>query len=242
MTLAPPPPGTGARLELNSPLGPATTARLVAAATAHAPAVIVDHGCGWGSLLLDAIAASPGSRGTGVDVHEPDIERARGLAERRGLADRATFVAGSSTDVRDSADLLINIGAFQAFGTLEQSLHVLAERLRPGGRMLFGAEYWREAPTPAELAVMWEGATADNALALPDVVDRVHAAGWRVLDLHDTTQTEFDAFEVGHLREREEWLLDHPDHPVRDHLDREWTAWLRGRRRPMGFITLLLGR
>ena len=69
----------------------------------------------------------------------------------------------------------------------------------------------------------------------------MHAAGWRVLDLHDTTRQEFDAFEVGHLREREEWLLDHPAHDLRADLDRAWTAWLRGHRRSMGFVTLLLG-
>lgn len=242
MIHTPPPPGTGARLELNSPLGPASAARLVAAATAHAPQVIVDHGCGWGSLLLDALAATPAAHGIGVDVHGPDIERAHDLAEQRALAGRVTFVAGSSAEVTDRADLLINIGAFQAFGTLEEALQALAERLNPGGRLLFGSEVWLSQPSAEELAVMWEGASADDCLEMPDLVDLVHAAGWRVLDLHDSTRTEFDAFEVGHFREREEWLLDHPGHPMEQELDREWTAWLRGRRRPMGFVTLLLGR
>lgn len=238
----PPPAGTGARLEHNSPLGPASAARLVAAATAHAPQTVVDHGCGWGTVLLDVLAASPEGRGIGVDVHGPDIERATSLAEQRGLTQRAAFVAVPSADVTDPADLLINIGAFQAFGTIETALRVLAERLNPGGRLLFGCEIWRARPTEQELALMWDGAALEDCLELPELIDLVHATGWRALDLHESTPAEFDAFEIGHLREREEWLLDHPDHPLRAELDREWDAWLRGRRRPMGFVTLLLGR
>ncbi|WP_161958532.1 class I SAM-dependent methyltransferase [Ornithinimicrobium cavernae] len=242
MTQQPPAAGTGARLELNSPLSAASAARLVAAATAHAPELIIDHGCGWGTLLLDALASVPTAHGTGIDVHAPDIDRAWATAEQRGLTDRVTFVTGSSEDVRDRADLLISIGAFQALGTIEEALARLAELLRTGGRLLFGSEYWQARPTPEELALMWDGARVEDCLDLPGLIGRVQAAGWRVLDLHDSTRTEFDAFEVGHLREREEWLLEHPGHPVRAELDQDWAAWLRGRRRPMGFVTLLLGR
>ncbi len=242
MTQEPPPPGSGAHLTFNAPLSSESAARLVVAATAHAPEVIIDHGCGWGTLLLDILAAVPGARGTGVDVHGPDIERARAAAASRGLADRAGFVEGSSSDLTEAADLLVSIGAFQAFGTVEEALAALADRLHPGGRLLFGLEYWRSLPTSEELALMWQGASVDDCLLLPDLVELIHGAGWRILDLHDSTPTEFDAFEVGHLREREGWLVDHPDHPVRAEVDREWSAWLRGRRRSMGFVTMLLAR
>lgn len=242
MSPQPPSAGTGARLARNAPLSEASAGRLVAAATAHAPGLIIDHGCGWGTLLLDALTAAPEARGTGIDVHGPDIDRARVAAERRGLAGRVRFVAGSSADHGEPADLLVSVGAYQAFGTLEDALARLADRLNPGGRLLFGSEYWQAPPTTEQLTHLWDGASVDDGVELPDLIDLVHAAGWRVLDLHDSTRSEFDAFEVGHLREREEWLLDHPDHPVRDELDREWSAWLRGRRLPMGFVTLLLGR
>lgn len=78
----------------------------------------------------------------------------------------------------------------------------------------------------------------------PNCVDLLHDAGWRILDLHDTTRTEFDDFEVGHQREREEWLVSHPNHPdhqlVQGDLDQAWSSWLRGHRHPMGFATFVL--
>lgn len=69
----------------------------------------------------------------------------------------------------------------------------------------------------------------------------MHTAGWRVLDLHDSTRTELDQFELGQLREREDWLLTRPNHPVRQELDRAWSSWLRGHRRAMGFVSVVLG-
>lgn len=238
---SPPAPGTGARLEVNSPLSAAARERLALAATAHRPRSIIDHGCGWGTMLLRALAAAPQAHGLGIDVHAPDISRARAAAADAGLSDRCRFEVGESTGQGDRADLLLSIGAFHAFGDLPDALSALAQRLEPGGRVLFGVEISRARPTDAELAHMWDGATEQDCLTLADLVDLVHQEGFRVLDLHESTPEEFDAFELGHLRGREEWLLEHPGHPVRDQLDAAWTSWLRGHRRPMGFVTLLLG-
>lgn len=238
---AAPPMGTGARLELNSPLAPASLERLIVAATRHRPSVVIDHGCGWGTSLLEALRLCPDARGRGVEVHPPDLARARDLACELELSERVEWVEGSSADDPTTADLLISIGAYQAFGSPGEALSALRTRLNPGGRLLFGLEYWQAPPTEQELTQMWQGACADDCLSLPEVIATAHEGGWRVLDLHDSTRTEFDAFEVGHLREREEWLLQHDDATVRTEQDRAWQSWLQGHRRPMGFVTLLLG-
>ncbi|WP_125776034.1 SAM-dependent methyltransferase [Antribacter gilvus] len=237
----PPNAGAGSLLLLNSPLRQASLDRLIARAAEHQPTRIVDHGCGWGEVLLQALAACPGATGLGIEVHDPDVQRARATATERGLTGRVRFESGSSTDHREPADLLISLGAFQAFGDLPTAVRELRADLLPGGRALFGMEYWTSAPAPAELAHMWPGASESDCLSLPDLVDQLHEAGWRILDLHESTRTEFDDFELGHLREREQWLIDHPDHPVRAELDSAWTAWLRGHRRTMGFVTFVLG-
>ncbi|MGC5628109.1 SAM-dependent methyltransferase [Georgenia sp. Z1344] len=236
-----PPSGTGARLEINSPLSSDTVRRLARAATAHDPTTIVDHGCGWGAMLLACLEEAPRARGLGLDVHGPDIVRAGSDAERRGLADRVELREADATGCTDRADLLISLGAYQAFGSVPEALVALRERRAGGGRLLFGCETWAGTPTADELAHMWDGASTDDCRTLVEVVEDAYAAGWVLLGMHETTRQEFDDFDLGHLRERQEWLARHPDHADADEIAREVTDWLRGHRRPLGFVTLLLG-
>ncbi|MGO1582004.1 MAG: SAM-dependent methyltransferase [Actinomycetaceae bacterium] len=235
-----PPGGTGARLEIGSPLSAGSVRALARAATAHGPGSIVDLGCGWGTMLLACLEEAPGARGLGLDVHGPDITRARAAAERDGLAGRVELRVAEAASLTDCADLLVSLGAFHALGTIPEALAGLRERRADGGRLLFGAEFWTRPPTDDELAHMWDGASADDCVALPEIADAALAAGWHVLDMHESTRQEFDAFDLGHLRDRQEWAARHPDHPDHDAVAQEVTDWLRGHRGPMGFATFLL--
>lgn len=230
---------------INSPISDASLAQMISRAVAHQPQTIIDHGCGWGEALLQALEAAPDATGIGIDVHEGDITRAVGLAQDRGLQDRARFVNGSSADADERADLLINLGAYHAFGTPDEALAALRTSLHPGGRLLFGFEFWTHPPTEEELSHMWEGTTADECLLLPDMVDLITSAGWRTLDLFESTVQEWDAFERGLQRDREEWLIAHPDHEeaaaVRKDLDEDRSRSIRGTRGVMGFAVVLLG-
>lgn len=238
----PPPPGTGAHLQVNSPLAPQALARLLHTATQPAPQTVLDIGCGWGEVLIQALRAQPDATGHGLDVHEPDITRALDLAARGQVQDRVTFSVADASDHPEGADLIINLGAYHALGDPATALATLHTRTNPGGRVLFGLEYWRTQPTSAELAHMWPGASESDCLYLPELAALIQGAGWRILDWHDSTQPELDAYEVNLWREREEWLLEHPSHPVRTELDDAWSGWLRGHRRAMGFVTVALGR
>ena len=233
-------PGTGAMLAINSPLSAESVHRLARVATAHHPATIVDYGCGWATMLLACLEQAPHARGVGLDVHQPDIVRGGADAQARGLSDRVELRAAEAATHTDPADLLINLGAFHAFGTIAEALIALRERRAEGGRLLFGCEYWVTPPTAEELAHMWPEASTEDCDRLPEIAEAAVAAGWRILDLHDSTRAEFDAFDLGHLRERQEWLRRHPDHPERNQIAAEVTDWLRGHRRPMGFATFLL--
>jgi hypothetical protein len=194
-------------------------------------------------MWLAARTAAPAATGLGGDSHEPDVDRARRAATALGLADRATFIPGDAADHEQSAELLINLGAHHAFGDgPAAALTALRRRSAPGTRLLFGTEYWSTLPTEGELAHMWPDATTSDCLLLPALVDEVHLTGWRILLLHDSTRGELDDYEVGHRLEREEWLLAHPeDDELRTELDASWASWLRGHRRPFGFVTMLLG-
>lgn len=242
----PPPAGTGISLMINSPISADRLAKMVRRAVAHQPRTVIDHGCGWGEALLQVLAASPGATGLGIDVHGPDITRAVALAEERGLEARARFVNASSADVDDErADLLINLGAYHAFGSPQEALARLRTLLHPGGRLLFGFEFWTRTPTDEELSHMWEGTTADECQLLPDMLDLITSLGWRVLDLFESTVREWDEFERGRQRDREEWLIAHPDHEkaaaIRGELDEDRNRWIRGTRSVMGFAVVLLG-
>lgn len=250
VTQTPPPAGAGTHLAYNAPLGPDAVDRLLGQVIGPRTRMIADLGCGWGELLLQALERAPGASGIGFDLHEPDIDRAKAAAAARGLQERVLLRAEDAKVWDGRADLLLSIGAYQAFGDIPTALSKLRERLAPGGRMLFGCEYWAHRPTAEQLAVTWGGVEESTCLYLPEIVETVQGSGWRILDLHDSTRTELDSFELGHLRERQQWLLDHPDHPdlpdLADHpmaaeLDAEVLAWVRGHREPFGFVTLVLG-
>jgi SAM-dependent methyltransferase len=232
-------------LTFNAPLSTERADRLARELAARRPATVVDLGCGWGEFLLRVLAVAREATGTGVDTHAADLARAGEAASVRHLGDRVAFVEGSAADYGHEADVLISVGAYQAFGTIPEALTALRGRLRPGGRLLFGAEYWQRPPTDGELAHMWAGISADDCTALPGLVDMATAAGFRPLRIETATRGEWEEFESAYGAELEAWLLDHPDHPdadeVRTKVDKHRDIWLRGHRDVMGFAYLTLG-
>ncbi|RAX44411.1 SAM-dependent methyltransferase [Arthrobacter sp. AQ5-06] len=242
----PPARGGASVLQTNSPIGRQSLNRLIEVLATNRPQTVLDHGCGWGGMLLDILDVMPSTNGTGIDINGPYIEQARIAAEQRRLADRAIFHEGSSADHTESADLVLNVGSYQAFGTISEALTRLRSSTNPSGRLVFGAEIWSVTPSDDQLAHMWEGTTVDDALLLPDLVDIVTNAGWRVLDLRTSTSQEWEDFECGHLRNREQWLVTHPEHElaseIRSELDKARMMWLRGHRNVMGFVTFILAK
>jgi cyclopropane fatty-acyl-phospholipid synthase-like methyltransferase len=137
--------GTGAHLTFMAPLSTDRADRLAAELAARLPSTVVDLGCGWGELLLRVVAGAPGSRGVGIDSHEPDVARATANVAARGLADLVTFVPGPAAEHASSADVVISVGAYQAFGDIPAALRALRGLVNPGGRLLFAAEFWQRS-------------------------------------------------------------------------------------------------
>jgi SAM-dependent methyltransferase len=237
--------GRGTCLDFMAPLSAERADRLVGDLVALKPSTVIDLGCGWGELLLRLVAARPSIRGTGIDTHAPDLTRGRINAGARGLSDRVTFVDGPAADHQGSADLVISIGAYQAFGSVGEALRVLHDLVNPGGRLLFGAEFWEQPPTAERLAKMWSGITADDCTDVAGLVDHAIVAGFRPLRIETATRNEWEEFESGLAADVEEWLLSNVDHPdadgVRAKLDTQRNIWLRGHRDVMGFAYLTLG-
>ena len=174
------PPRATSGLTFHGPLSEERAVRLTGELAARTPATVLDIGCGWGELTLRILAAAPNAIGTGVDINSGDIRRARDNAAARGLDGRATFVEGPAKEHLASAraDLILNVGAYHALGTIPEALAEIRERVNPGGRVLFGAEYWERPPTEGELANMWPGITAEDCTDLATLAERTIAAGF----------------------------------------------------------------
>ena len=237
--------GSGSHLTFHGPLSTERADRLAIQLANHRPGTVVDYGCGWGELLLRVLEAAPDARGIGIDIHGPDIARGKATAGQRGLSSRVELIEGSATDHATSADVVINCGAYQAFGTIPEALKALRALVNPGGLLLFGAEIWDRTPTEQQLAGLWPGTTPDACLHLPDLVDAAIAEGFRPLRIQTATRGEWEEFESGFAADAEQWLLANPNHPeaeqARTKLDDHRSMWLRGYRDLWGFAYLTLG-
>ncbi len=239
-------PLNGLSLDLNSPIDPARLDRIVADLARSRPRTVLDVGCGWAELLLRVLAAVPDATGVGVDLERLDLDRGRANAEARGLADRAELRAADAKSLTGTYDLVLCVGAHHALNDdPARALTALRGLTADGGRLVFGLDYWLTVPPAERLDVIWGGATVEDSALLPDVVEAAAAAGWRLLDLHEVSQSEWDSYECGLVRNQEEWLLDHPDHPeadaLRQRLDDGRQLWLRGHHGYLGFAWLTLG-
>ncbi len=232
-----------ARMLWNAPLSPEHAALLLGVLDLRGCRTVVDLGCGWGELLMRAVAAGTAgqTRGIGVDTDEALLRRARTLASERGLDDRVHFAAVPAADWTGTADRAICVGAAHAFGGADAALRMLSAIVRPGGRLLFGDGIWDRPPT-AEAREMF----GEEVQTLPEAVRTATDAGWRVLHLSTTDQREWDVFESSWRQGRQEWLLAHPDDKragqVRDELDRQQRDYLQVYRGVLGFAYLVLGR
>lgn len=247
-----------ARMRWNTPLSEGH-ARLLMDRLDLRPGVrIADLGCGWGELLLQAVArataagvttagvtaagagSAPGqATGIGVDTDAAALGRARRLARERHLDQQVQFTEASVTGWRGTADRVLCVGAAHAFGGTRPALAALAQVVPPGGRLLFGDGYWESVPSAEATEIFGE-----LLLRLPQFLEECRAEGWRVIHLSTADQREWDDFESTFRAGRQEWLLAHGDDPralrVRNWLDTRERQYAGVYRQVLGFVYLIL--
>jgi SAM-dependent methyltransferase len=235
-----------ARMRWNTPLSEEHAALLLQRLDVRRGAHVLDLGCGWGELLLRAVAAggtadTAATTGVGVDTDDAALARGRTLAAGRSLDKHVTFVKEDVAAWREPADRVLCIGASHALGGTVAALKALAELVRPGGRLLFGDGYWEQPPTTEAVEIF-----GDETLSLADLIEHARGLGWRVLHFSTADQREWDDFECTWYAGRQEWLLEHPEDPrateIREELDtrlREYVSIYRG---VLGLGYFVLGR
>jgi cyclopropane-fatty-acyl-phospholipid synthase len=99
---------------------------------------VLDVGCGWGSFAIHA-AGRHGVSVVGLTLSEPQARLARERVAAAGLADRVEIRVQDYRDVDDEPfDAIASIGMVEHVGAVQIDAYarMLAERLRPGGRLL----------------------------------------------------------------------------------------------------------
>ena len=226
-----------AKLRWNTPLSDAHAAELLDHLDLTTATSIVDVGCGWGELLLQA-AARGVAKAVGVDTDPAGLDRGRRAALVRGLDVR--FVERAAADWHGTADRALCIGSSHTLGGSRAMLSALAE-IVPSGRVLVGDGCWEAPPTAAAHAIF-----GDDVLPLADLVAACDETGWQVLHLSVADQREWDDFESRHRAGTREWLLANPGDPRaaeakarQDEREREYLTAYRG---VLGLAYLVLAR
>jgi cyclopropane fatty-acyl-phospholipid synthase-like methyltransferase len=228
-----------ARMRWNTPLSEEHAARLLHRLEIGRRHTVLDLGCGWGELLLRAVADR--ATAVGVDTDERLLERGRAAAADRGLADRVRFVRGAAEEWTEPADRLLCIGSAHAWGGARRALPALARLVTPGGRLLFGDGVWESPPTEPARELF-----GDDVLPAPELERLITASGWRILQRTLADLDEWDEFEETWRAGREEWRLAHAGDPrataVAAELAERLTEYVDVYRGVLGFTYLVLTR
>lgn len=142
---------------LESTFGPLFNEQIAPALPVYAEAdrrrgLVVDLGSGNGWYLRHLAKRYLNLRGIGLDGFPENVEQARRLAERDGVADRLTFYAGDINhfSVEEPAQVIaMNRALHHVWATRDRVFRILRDHLAPGGSAVIWEPRWPD--TRAEL-------------------------------------------------------------------------------------------
>jgi SAM-dependent methyltransferase len=201
---------------------------------------VLDLACGKGELLC-TWARDHGISGVGVDLSTVFTAAARKRAEELGVVDRVSIVHGdaSSYVAESPVDVACCIGASWIGDTVEGTLRLLSQSLRPGGLTLLGEPYWRREP-PDDETVEGSGAPSrDRFRSLPGLVEHFHEVGYDVVEMVLADQDSWDRYVAAQWMNTRRWLDANPDDELaaemREDLTRSQLDYMRYGREYLGW-------
>lgn len=106
--------------------------------------VVLDYGCGEGSLSYRLVQKGRARRAVGIDVSPNRLSKAKRGAVERGIGDRTHFLvvdAHRSGFADDTFDLVVGRSILHHLD-LERALPELRRIIKPGGRAVFQEPLW----------------------------------------------------------------------------------------------------
>lgn len=183
--------------------------------------------------VLDAGTGDAAWTGRVVTRWEPRVH----AADARGwLAGQHAWMAGF-----EPYDAVLDLGAPQPDATVYDHFVAAREVLRPGGRLLLGAGYWRLPPSASFLRR--SGFTRGSMLGLGATFLQARECGFRVRHWTASPPAAWEAYETC-VRDRVlEWAASHAWHPdaepARRRAEERYADWQRDGRHVLGFALIL---
>ncbi|MEE9285128.1 MAG: methyltransferase domain-containing protein [Dehalococcoidia bacterium] len=173
------------------PGGLGLTSRLAQRLGIDAGARVLDAGCGRGASAVH-LARTIGCRVVGVTLETELVEAARAKAQQEGVQELATFVQGDLYETpleKERFDAAIMECVLSILPDKEGALRLVAEALRPGGRVGL-TDVTVSGPLPPELqGVLAVAGCVGDARSLADYRDLATAAGLTIEHTEDLRET-----------------------------------------------------
>jgi len=202
---------------------------------------LIDFGCGFAEPLI-LWAENYGIAGTGIDIRQNAIERARAKIAQRGLVERLQVVQGKGADYRfepNSCDYAACVGATFIWGGYKPALQALKQAVRPGGKLIVGEAYWQKDSVPPELAQSQTGVYSESWL-----LQTTWQEGLELEYVVRASHDDWDTYEAGNWYGLLRWIEENPAHPERqeviDFLHESQAEYFRYGREYFGWAIYLL--
>ncbi|QLE75480.1 class I SAM-dependent methyltransferase [Streptomyces rectiverticillatus] len=151
--------------------------------------------------------------GTGVDVSTVFTEKARARAAELGVADQVDFVHGDASGyvADEPVDLAACVGATWIGGGVAGTVELLGRSLRPGGLMLIGEPYWRQATPTQDVVEGCHASSRADFRMLPELIGHFGDLGYDVVEMVLADQDSWDRYQAAQWLNLRCWLEQNPD-------------------------------
>jgi len=142
---------------------------------------ILDIGCGPGGPTLE-LAKMSGGRVTGLDNHQPYLDRLIRRAEELGFSERVRVINGSMADLPfpdESFDVIWTESAIYIVG-FETGLREWKRFLKPDGCLVVSEVAWLTSNPPQEVLDWWKSMYPSISTAKENL-DKIRTCGYDLL-------------------------------------------------------------